>query len=103
MPHFSAGASTEADIVCRRCVVRGRVQGVGFRAYAARLGDRLGLLGFVVNRADGRVEALIQGQRDQVSKFLEFMRSGPPAARVEDWAVTEEALHADLQPFSIGF
>lgn len=76
---------------------------MGFRAYAARLGDRLGLEGYVLNRDDGCVEALAQGNPGAVSEFVDFMRSGPPAARVDNCAVTEEPLRGDLERFSIGW
>lgn len=79
----------------------GRVQMVGFRAYAARRADQLGLAGWVRNRADGRLETLVQGPLPAVLEYIEFLREGPPAARVEAVEVQEEAVGPGLPPFSI--
>ncbi|RKP53355.1 acylphosphatase [Pararobbsia silviterrae] len=64
--------------------VRGRVQGVGYRFSTVRRAHELGIGGWVQNREDGTVEAVIQGPPDQVDRMLEFMRKGPPAARVTE-------------------
>jgi acylphosphatase len=69
--------------------VTGRVQGVSFRWYAAREAIRLGLAGWVRNEPDGSVRAHAEGPRDAVDEFVAWCRHGPPAARVEDVAVTE--------------
>lgn len=64
--------------------VRGRVQGVGYRFSTARRAHELGVRGWVQNMEDGTVEAVVQGTPDQVDRMLEFMRKGPPAARVTE-------------------
>jgi acylphosphatase len=64
-------------------VVRGRVQGVYFRASAQREARRLGLTGWVKNRADGAVELVAEGEEDQVKDFLSWAQHGPSTARVE--------------------
>lgn len=74
---------------------------VGFRAYAARLGVDLGLGGWVRNRPDGRLEALVQGPVPATDEFLAFLREGPRAARVETVEAFEEAPSGDLPRFSI--
>uniref|UniRef100_A0A832I137 acylphosphatase n=1 Tax=Eiseniibacteriota bacterium TaxID=2212470 RepID=A0A832I137_UNCEI len=66
-----------------RVVVEGRVQGVGFRAFARREGERLGLRGVVWNRADGAVEAEAEGERAALESFLSALRQGPGGAAVE--------------------
>jgi len=66
-----------------RVVVSGRVQGVGFRAWAARQGTELGVAGRVWNRPDGGVEAEAAGPRVALERFVEVMRQGPRMARVE--------------------
>ncbi len=66
-----------------RIFVGGRVQGVGYRAFAAREADRLGLRGWVRNRYDGRVEALVTGEEASVDEFLLAAERGPRIARVE--------------------
>ena len=67
----------------RHVVVHGRVHGVGFRAWAERAALTCGLEGWVRNRRDGTVEALLQGEADAVRRVVEWARLGPPAARVD--------------------
>ena len=64
-------------------VVRGRVQGVFFRASAQREARQLGLTGWVKNRKDGAVELLAEGEEDQVKDFLAWAQHGPSTARVD--------------------
>ena len=64
-------------------VVRGRVQGVGFRYFALREGERLGLTGWVANEYDGSVRCVAEGSPEALDAFLEALREGPPAAIVE--------------------
>ena len=66
-----------------RLRIRGHVQGVWFRGWAVDQATRLGLSGWVRNRRDGSVEALLVGPRAAVEAMVEACRSGPPAARVE--------------------
>ena len=63
--------------------VRGRVQGVFFRASAQREARRLGLTGWVKNRPDGAVEILAEGDEDDVKDLLSWSQRGPTTARVE--------------------
>ncbi len=69
--------------VCVRCLVSGRVQGVFFRGSARREAMRLGVRGYARNLRDGRVEVLACGPRDAVDALCAWLRTGPPAARVE--------------------
>ena len=71
--------------------IAGRVQGVGYRAWAIQTATRLGLRGWVRNRADGSVEALVIGADDPVAAMIEACREGPFAARVTEVAVEEAA------------
>jgi len=61
----------------------GRVQGVGYRAFVEREAVHLGLLGWVRNRTDGSVEAVLQGTSSAVEEMLALCRRGPPASRVD--------------------
>jgi acylphosphatase len=77
------------EVIRRRVVVRGNVQGVGFRYYANAEAARLGIAGFVRNRDDGSVEAEAEGDPDLVASFVDWARTGPPSANVESAEVTE--------------
>lgn len=72
-----------------RLIVSGRVQGVGFRYYTQRQGERMGLVGWVKNLADGKVEAEAQGVDSDVDRFVEAVKKGPSAARVIDLNVQD--------------
>jgi acylphosphatase len=63
--------------------VFGRVQGVGFRAYTRHTARRNGLRGWVRNRQDGSVEALLVGDDDAVARVIEQCRRGPPSGHVD--------------------
>lgn len=78
-----------------RLAIGGRVQGVGYRYWTMITAQRLGLRGWVRNRADGSVEALIAGNGASVERMIEACRRGPSQARVERVEVTE-AETADL-------
>jgi len=73
--------------VCRRCLVSGRVQGVFFRASTARKAIGLGVTGHAVNLPDGRVEVIACGPTENVEALCEWLKSGPPAARVDTLSV----------------
>jgi acylphosphatase len=66
-----------------RAVVRGRVQGVGFRYYAVREARRLGLWGWVANRWDGSVETVAEGDRPALERFQSCLERGPPSSYVD--------------------
>ena len=83
------------DEVVRQVVIRGRVQGVGFRYWTMREAIRLGVGGWVRNRRDGSVEALFAGSAEAVEEMTVRCRNGPEFSRVdgvEDQAVTANAL-----------
>lgn len=65
-------------------LVSGRVQGVFFRAYTQDMAGSLGLVGWVKNIRDGRVEVYCEGEREKVEKLVEWCRKGPPSAIVKD-------------------
>ena len=73
-----------------RVVIRGRVQGVGFRYFVLRRALALGLTGWVRNRPDGSVEVDAEGDRSALEALIETLRAGPPGARVrgleDEWS-----------------
>lgn len=71
--------------------VRGRVQGVFFRANTRSEARKRGLAGWVENLSDGRVRAVVEGKEDKVRDLIDWMRKGPAAAKVKD-------LNFDLGP-----
>lgn len=75
--------STEKAIEARRFIVRGRVQGVGFRWFVEREAHILGVAGWVRNNANGGVEVFAQGTRDQLLGLRSRLHQGPRAARVD--------------------
>ena len=83
--------------VAQRLIITGRVQGVGYRAWAVEQATMLGLTGFVRNRRDGSVEAVVQGPADRVERFVAACRRGPRLARVEGVDTTPSVL-ADAAP-----
>lgn len=84
-----------------RLVVRGRVQGVGYRAFLAGEAQRLGLRGWTRNRADGTVEALVGGSAEALSQLVAACRRGPRLAVVTDVEVTSESSDEIPNGFSV--
>lgn len=81
--------------------MRGRVQGVGFRHFAARHGQALGLRGWVRNAADGSVRLVAEGSEESLRRFLDLLRQGPAWARVEDVEVSYDRARGEGPGFRI--
>jgi acylphosphatase len=77
-------------VIRRRVIAHGRVQGVGFRYSVARAAQTRGIAGWVANRPDGSVEAVLEGEPEAVESILRFCREGPRGAVVERVDVAEE-------------
>ena len=75
--------------LARRYLIRGRVQGVGFRFFAFEAAVREGLHGWVRNTPDGCVEVSAEGDREALERFEHHVRHGPPSARVDNVEVTD--------------
>jgi acylphosphatase len=84
----------------RRLVVSGRVQGVGFRWFVAEAARQEGLVGWVRNLEDGRVDVLAEGDADALARFEWRLWQGPPAARVDD-VESEDVLPAGGLGFDV--
>jgi acylphosphatase len=74
---------TEAAAITLQLRISGRVQGVGYRMSMVAVAQQLGLLGWVRNRRDGTVEAMVQGNQAAVDDLLAWAHQGPPSARVD--------------------
>jgi acylphosphatase len=84
-----------------RLVITGVVQGVYYRVTARKVALNSGITGWIKNRPDGAVEALIEGNRDKILKFIDWCRQGPPAAQVSDVQVEWGDFKGEYQNFSI--
>jgi acylphosphatase len=80
---FYAQAFGVRMYLIRRLIIRGRVQGVGFRAWTEAMALELGIEGWVRNRLDGSVEALFAGPQERVLTIIVMCREGPPGAVVK--------------------
>ena len=88
-------------IVARRFLIGGRVQGVGFRFFAEAAAAREGVHGYIRNLADGRVEALVEGDQEAVDRVEMALRRGPSGARVDAFEVEPAAPGHRATGFSV--
>jgi len=93
--------SSEKPVEARRFIVRGRVQGVGFRWFVEREAHILGIAGWVRNNTDGGVEVFAQGTRDQLFGLRSRLQQGPRAARVDGVEESETRPADGLSSFRI--
>jgi len=89
------------DIVARRYVIAGHVQGVGYRYFTVRVARELGLAGYARNLSDGRVEVVAVGSARKLSHLEGELRLGPLRAEVRSLEVEEAPLDAKLEGFHI--
>lgn len=83
--------------------VSGYVQGVWFRSYTQEMAERSGVCGWVRNLPDGRVEAVFEGEKENVEEMVKFCRRGPPGAQVEDVEVKWEQYKGEFSVFGIRY
>ena len=91
----------QLTLTAKRFLVRGRVQGVGFRWFVEREAHILQIAGWVRNNPDSTVEVFAQGARDQLSGLHQRLREGPRASRVDEVEVTEADPTPGLTSFQI--
>ena len=84
-----------------RVIVKGRVQGVFFRAHTQDEASRLGLFGWVCNLPDNSVEALIEGEEGLVNDMIRWFYTGSPSSSVTQVIVTEEDVDEEYDTFEI--
>lgn len=86
----------ESDCILR-LVITGRVQGVGFRAFAASMAEARGVRGWVRNRRDGAVEAVLAGSNQAVAATVADLEAGPPGGRIDKLESRPETPAPDAQ------
>ena len=84
-----------------RIFVTGKVQGVFFRQALKVMAKKNNVLGWVKNLKDGRVEAVLEGDDEQVSRLIEWSHGGPANARVEDVEIINEKFTGDFTKFDV--
>jgi len=88
-------------MVGAKIIVSGRVQGVCFRDYTQRWASSLGLTGWVKNLSDGRVEALVNGDEDNIRKLIKEIKEGPSIARVDNTDIEWSDYKGEFSDFKI--
>ena len=88
-------------VIAKQYLVRGTVQGVGFRSFAVKVARQNDLSGFVRNLKDGSLEIIIEGNEWAVKLFEEVIRKGSPLARVDEIRVEVRKPVGDLREFKI--
>ncbi|HLH05639.1 MAG TPA: acylphosphatase [Terriglobales bacterium] len=91
----------KAKLESKQFLVRGRVQGVGFRWFVEREAQLLGIRGWVRNNVDGAVEVLAIGTREQLAALRKKLQEGPRAARVDQLEEFEATASTDVKTFRI--
>ena len=81
--------------------VKGRVQGVGFRAHVEYHAGKIGVSGWVRNVGWDKVEAVAEGTREQIDQFIEMMKTGPRASRVDDARIDYEDVTGEFVGFGV--
>ena len=89
------------DLVRAHVWVTGRVQGVGFRAHVEYYARQIGVTGWVRNVGYDTVEAVAEGEREKVERFIEWMKEGPMASRVDESRVEWEAVTGEFREFGV--
>lgn len=82
-------------------LISGRVQGVLFRQSARTKAEELGLKGWAKNLLDGKVEIVVEGPKNAIEEFAEWVRQGPPLAKVEHVEAEEEEYTGEFEGFLI--
>ncbi len=91
------------DVVRRRLLISGIVQGVGFRYWAVRESAAFSVTGYVRNLYDGSVEAVLEGPRDDVTSFERVLRQGPPYGRIRRVDGIDEEPRGEFASFDVKF
>ena len=95
--------SVKSERARLEAVAHGHVQGVSFRYYTIQTARRLGLTGWVANRADGTVKVVAEGKREDLRELLGFLREGSPAASVRRVDAKWHAYTGELHRFQVRY
>lgn len=87
----------------RRVIISGRVQGVFFRMETKRFADMIGIKGWVKNRRDGSVEAVLEGDENLLNEMISWCKKGPPMSRVIDVQIFPEDYSGAFTAFEIAY
>lgn len=91
----------QSEVVRVHVWVKGRVQGVGFRAYVESSARQMGVTGWVRNVGYDTVEAVAEGEREKIDRFLEAIKAGPLGSRVDESRVESETPAGEFQGFLV--
>lgn len=86
-----------------RAIVKGGVQGVGYRYFTVKEAAKLGLSGYVRNLYDGNVETVAEGKREEIDEFILRLKKGPSLSRVTDVEVICEDYRGEYKGFDVKF
>lgn len=90
-------------MIARRFIIKGRVQGVGFRYFTVTAARRSGVAGWVRNLPDGSVEAIAEGSSSAMDDFRDHLRVGPSSGRVTSVAESELPVSGSFNGFDVKF
>jgi acylphosphatase len=96
-----AEATVTGEMTRLHARLGGRVQGVGFRYFVRESAKQLGVLGWVRNLADGRVELIAEADREDLELLVEQLRKGPPGSKVSDVDLQWMAASGEFADFAI--
>lgn len=83
--------------------VSGRVQGVGFRVTTEQMASFFGVNGWVRNTEDGRVEIMVEGEKEKVEELIKWLKKGPPLAKVENLEIEWQDYKGEFNDFKIRY
>ncbi|PRX29791.1 acylphosphatase [Orenia metallireducens] len=89
--------------VRKHLYISGHVQGVGFRWYTNQQANNLGITGWVKNLNDGRVEAVLVGDKLKVNKMIDLIKQGSPLSEVEDLEIIDEEFQDEFSKFKVKY
>ncbi|MBO6523189.1 MAG: acylphosphatase [Balneolaceae bacterium] len=88
--------------IAKHILIKGRVQGVGFRYFTKKHAANKGIKGWVRNLRDGRVEAIVQGSKEDVDQMLSILSTGPIHSKVINMEVEDSSVE-DLKDFEVRY